>query len=115
MLPACPLGNLSESVNRRGRAIDYQYNARGLLTKKTFAGGAESNFTYDVRGNLKTAIDARGTISLDYDAADRLTRITYPGGRFLEFTYDAGGRRSKSVDQDGFTVNYAYDAAGSSN
>jgi RHS repeat-associated protein len=107
-----PLGNLSESINRRGRAIGYQYDAHGLPTKKTYADESEINFTYDAHGNLKTAVDAHGTISLDYDTADRLTKITYPGGRFLGFTYDAGGRRTKSVDQDGFTVNYAYDALG---
>jgi RHS repeat-associated protein len=107
-----PLGNLSESINRRGRAIDYQYDAMGLLTRKTFADGTHSDFTYDTRGNLKTATDNAGVTTLDYDLADRLTKITYPGGRFLEFTYDAGGRRTRSVDQDGFAVNYTYDAAG---
>jgi RHS repeat-associated protein len=107
-----PLGNLTESINRRGRAIGYSYDSRGLLTRKDYADGSQTAFTYDARGNLLTATDSRGTIVMDYDSADRLTKITYPGGRFLEFTYDAGGRRTKSVDQDGFTVNYQYDAAG---
>lgn len=107
-----PLGNLSESINRRGTAIEYQYDARGLLTQKTFADGSQTDFVYDTRGNLKTATDSAGVTAFDYDSADRLTMITYPGGRFLEFTYDAGGRRTKSVDQDGFTMNYNYEAAG---
>src|SRR5262249_51218430 len=33
-------------------------------------------------------------------------------GRFLQFTYDAAGRRTQSIDQNGFQVNYFYDAAG---
>jgi RHS repeat-associated protein len=99
-------------VNRRGTPIGYTYDSAGRLTQKSFSDGSQINYTYDARGNLASATDAAGTTTLTYDAADRLTKIAYPNGRFLEFIYDAGGRRAQSVDQDGFTVNYLYDAAG---
>ena len=106
-----PLGQLTESINGRGDPIDYVYNNAGLLTRKTYADGTHVDYTYDSHQNLISATDSTGTTTLAYDSADRLTKITYPSGQFLEFTYDAGGRRTQSVDQDGFTVNYSYDAA----
>jgi RHS repeat-associated protein len=99
-------------VNRRGTPIGYSYNTAGQLTRKTFSDGSHIDYAYDTHGNLISATDAAGTTTLTYNSADRLTEIAYPNGRFLKFTYDASGRRTRSVDQDGFTVNYHYDAAG---
>jgi RHS repeat-associated protein len=90
----------------------YTYDARDLLVRVDLPDGSYRTFTYDAHRNLIAATDASGTTHLEYDSADRLTKITYPSGRFLQFTYDAGGRRIRSVDQDGFTVNYSYDAVG---
>jgi YD repeat-containing protein len=107
-----PLGNLTDSVNRRGHAINYTYDdqGRGLVKRKDYADGTHVDFTYDDRGNLRTATDASGTTTLDWDpVADRLNKITYPGGRFLQFFYDRGGDlRTRMVDQSGFTVVYSY-------
>jgi RHS repeat-associated protein len=107
-----PVGNLVESVNRRGHAIVYISNADGRVTSRIFADGSHSDYAYDVRGNLTSATDASGTTTLEYLPNDLLAKVTYPGGEFLQFTYDAGGRRTSSVDQDGFTTKYAYDKAG---
>ncbi|MEQ8785303.1 MAG: CARDB domain-containing protein [Pirellulaceae bacterium] len=106
------IGQVTRSVNRRGQGIDYTYDARGRLTHKEYDDGTTFDFSYNARGDLETATDAAGQTTLTYDALDRLTGIAYPGGRSLTFTYDAGGRRTSSVDQDGFTVNYRYDALG---
>jgi RHS repeat-associated protein len=106
------VGNLTRSINRSGKDIDYTYNQDGLLIHKEYADGSAVSYGYDARGNLTSATDASGIISMTYDGADRLTRIAYPSGRSLDFTYDAGGRRTQMVDQNGFAVNYAYDANG---
>jgi RHS repeat-associated protein len=113
-----PLGNLSETVLQNGDPVSYQTNAQGLVTLQTFADGTSQAFSYDAHSNLLTAqsFDATGTLAgtttLTYNAANRLTSITYPNAQFLHFTYNAQGQRTQSVDQDGFKVNYAYDALG---
>jgi RHS repeat-associated protein len=105
-----PMGNLTETINRRGQAIRYTYNSAGLVTRKDFADGTHQDFTYDLHANITTATDADGTTTFQYDpvTAD-LIQVTYPGGRFLKFRYDGAGNRIQSVDQDGFTVNYQYE------
>ncbi len=105
-------GNLTSTTSRRSQGVGYEYDARGLVTRQTFADGSQIDFTYDDHGNLLSATDASGTTKLVWGAADRMSKITYPTGRFLEYTYDAGNRRMRMVDQDGFTINYAYDAVG---
>ncbi|NEQ47521.1 MAG: hypothetical protein F6K00_29855 [Leptolyngbya sp. SIOISBB] len=105
-------GNITRSVNRRGSEILYTYNADGQLTGKTYEDGSAVTYTYDERGNLLTATDASGTIEMEYDAANRLTFISYPSGRSLTYAYNADGQRTQMVMQDGYTVNYSYDAAG---
>ncbi len=114
-----PLGNLSESTLQNGDPVGYQYNALGLVTQETFADGTSQTFDYDAHGNLLTAktLDAggalTGTTALTYNAVNELTSITYPNGQYLHFTYNPmTGQRTQSVDQDGFTVNYMYDALG---
>jgi RHS repeat-associated protein len=113
-----PLGNLSDTVLQNGDPIAYQSNAQGLLAKQTFADGSSQAFIYDAHGNLQLAktFDSAGTLtgttSLLYNAANELTSISYPNGQQLSFTYNAAGQRVRSVDQDGFTVNYAYDTLG---
>ena len=60
---------------------------------------------------MLTATGPEGTTTMTYDAADRLTEVDYPDGRVLEYSYDSAAGWTQS-DQDGFIVNYAYDAAG---
>jgi RHS repeat-associated protein len=107
-----PLGNVKQSVGRRGQAIGYTYDKSGRLLTETFSDGSQNSYGYDAHGNLTSATDSSGTITLTYDAHDQLSQITYPSGRFLHYSYDAGGRRTQMIDQDGFTVNYHYDDVG---
>ena len=106
------LGNITLTRDRMGQAITYQYDSKGLLTGKSYPDGTEFTYVYDSRGNLLSASGPSGTTSMAYDAADRMIRIEYPGGRSLDFGYDSGGRRIFNRDQTGFTVKYAYNAAG---
>ncbi len=114
-----PLGNMTETIEQNGDPVGYQYNSEGLVTMETLADGTSQSFTYDDHGNLLTADTFNsagtftGTTTLSYNAANELLSITYPNGQFLHFTYNAAtGQRTQSVDQDGFTVNYAYDSLG---
>lgn len=105
-------GNVVKYVNRRDQEIQYSYDERDRLIKQVNPDGSQISFVYDQRDNLIAVTDSKGTISQEFDSADRITKITYPNGRFLEYRYDTGGRRVQMVDQDGFTINYAYDAVG---
>lgn len=107
------LGNPTQSINRRGQAIQATYNSAGQVIRQDFADGSNQVYGYDTRGKLTSAADSAGTTTFQYDpvTAD-LIKVTYPSGRFLQFTYDGAGRRTQSVDQDGFTVNYLYSMTG---
>jgi YD repeat-containing protein len=105
-------GNITSTVNRRGNGIQFTYNSNGFLTRKQYADGSGITYGYDSNGNLTSVVDATGTISMAYDAANRLTRITYPNGRSLQYSYNADSQRTQMVTQDGYTVNYSYDAVG---
>ena len=110
-------GNLTEFVNRAGRAIRLTYNAQDLVTRKTYEDGAHIDYVYDAHRNVTAATltPAAGAVqmtSFQYDAGDRLTRITYPNGRYVGYAYDAGGRLSQVSTPEGALLSYGYDAAG---
>jgi RHS repeat-associated protein len=113
-----PVGNLVETVNRRGNGIMYMKGPDGRVTSRVYADGSHTDYAYDAHGNMTSATDfdalnvATGTTSLVYTTNDLLQKITYPDGKFLQFTYDVAGRRTSSVDQDQFTTKYVYDKAG---
>lgn len=105
-------GNLTSATNRRGQTISYSYNAAGQITTKNYPEGRQISYSYDSVGRLTSVSDAAGTISLNYDERDLLTSISYPSGRSLSFNYNAAGRRTSLTSNDGYVLNYAYDAAG---
>ena len=49
---------------------------------------------------------------MGYDTRDFLTNITYPDGNGFTFVYDNAGRRTCRIGNDGYTLNYSYDAVG---
>jgi RHS repeat-associated protein len=105
------LGNVTSYVNRRGIIIQYTYNPNEQLTQKLYADGTSATYGYDIRGNLTSVIDATGTTTLQYESAMRITSIVYPTGKSLQYSYNSDGQRTQMV-QDGYTVNYSYDAVG---
>ncbi len=108
-----PDGTVASTTNRRNQTITFAYDIEGRLAQKTYPGGRAITYTYDGHNNLLTASDTvTGTISMEYDDRDFMTRIDYPGGRWLSFSYGDAGKRTQRTGQDGFTVNYVYDAAG---
>ena len=110
-----PVGEAAQYVNPDGQAIGLSYNSQGLVTGESFADRSSYSFTYDVHGNLLTAVSASGTIKFAYQDAsnpDLLTEVSYPDSQYLKFTYNSIGQRTQSIDQTGFTVNDTYDALG---
>jgi len=105
-------GLLASWTNQRGQTVSYTHNAADLLTEKDPPGAPLVTYAYDAHRNLDSVTDPSGVNSYTYDGADRMTGVNYPSGLSLDFGYDLGYRRDQWVDQDGFIVDYAYDAAG---
>jgi len=119
-----------------GRAVGYEHDAAGRVTKSTLSDARQIQFTYDAKGNLTSltppgrpthhftynsvdmgteydpppAVDTgtRKTV-YEYDLDRNLTRITRPDGQLLDFAYDNAGRLSTLTTPEGDTL-YSYDA-----
>ncbi len=118
-------GTIETWTNRRHDLVDpepydgtvvYTHNLAGQITSKDYLqtdGFIDYEYTYDDAGNLLTATDANGPITMTYYAGtDWLETIGYPDGHSFAFEYDALGRRTKRTDDTGRIVNYEYDAVG---
>jgi RHS repeat-associated protein len=93
----------------------YTYNSRDLEDSMTDAEGGETNYKYDLNGNIEWAQDHNGNKTYYYyDFADRLTRIVYPDNSevhqdFEEFTYDKNSNITEERKRDGTIIHYTYD------
>ncbi|WP_088254781.1 polymorphic toxin-type HINT domain-containing protein [Fimbriiglobus ruber] len=94
------------------------YDAEGHATLVVWkdAGGTVTDtqsFVYDPDGNLLSATNAAGTVTMGYDTDGRMTSRTDPSGVTLTFHYDGDGRATLVTDSLGATEATGYDAAGS--
>jgi RHS repeat-associated protein len=124
---------LASVQDQKGNLTNYAYDAKGNLTKLTYADGSTETFGYNSQGNLTVSANRRGqAIQYTYDANFQLIRKDYAGGSSATFSYDSRGnlltaidadsstsfvydsadRLTKVTDGDGRFVSYAYDAAG---
>ena len=62
------------SQNIDGQVTNYTYNNLDQLLTT-----GSTQYQYDPRGNLTSAVSAAGTIQYGFDAQDRLTSVTLPG------------------------------------
>ncbi len=67
-------------------------------------------FTYDDRGDRKTATDRRGNLtSFDYDVFGYLKTKTDPFGQKMFQVFDQRGRLTEQTDEEGRTTTFEYD------
>ncbi len=106
-------------VTEAGSSDDFQYDARGRLTRVFREGSLRYSYDYDANGNRmswqspgNTCDDPGGTgRCVDIDAQDRLLRYGAAGAGAISFTYDDAGQRRTRSDAAGMTQ-YTYDAVG---
>ena len=136
------MGNLTKTTLHRVDAQDkvdelevtvYEYDGRGLTTKKIDALGNVTVYEYDGNGNLAAETDANGyKTEYTYNALDLVTSINYNGVKDVKYVYNAAGdlvqmtdwlgtttfevdllHQLKSVtDHKGNVVTYDYDSVG---
>jgi YD repeat-containing protein len=108
--------------------ISYEYNALGLVTKKTEATLEFSDYGYDSSGRQiwtkaaqYTDVDGAGVRSPTDTFYDRLGNVQSTrersktgaaGDQVTSYTYGAGGRLTSMTDASGFVRSYQYDADG---
>jgi len=117
--------NLLTSMTFQGGSIGYQYYEDGRLSRRTDPDGVATTFayddygrlasdnrgnsyTYDSRGNLQTASNALGTVTMIYDALNRLQSSTDPFGNQVSYTYDKSGTVKTLTYPGNKVVTYSY-------
>lgn len=96
-------GRVQSVTDAAGNRTDYQYNARGLVTRVTHPGGAYLQTGYNPDGTLAwtadenhpgAATDATQRTKFDYDDYKRVTRVTNPLNQFTDYGYLSFGTSS---------------------
>jgi RHS repeat-associated protein len=99
--------------SRRSTAV---LDANGRLSQNQFASFLPVNYTYDVRGRLRTVSQGTGTdqrtVTFDYNPAGLVSAVTDPLGQTTSFTYDLAGRVKTQTMPGARTVTFDYDANG---
>ena len=101
---------------RDGTVVSTAYDALARRTRKQVLNGttvlAQTDFTYDTRGRLLSAVRGTHTLSYGYDALDHLITQTSPLGTVTN-SYDAAGNRTRMSWPGGaFYVDYVFDLSG---
>lgn len=93
--------SLPVKIARGTHVTNFEYNADGLLTKKTSSKGDFVNIEYDQKINkISKVVNNEGTTSFEYDPKGNLTKAFNNAGKTVFLIYDSKGKISKMVDQE---------------
>ena len=95
------------------RSITYAYDGDTSRTRTTQYNADSSvadvlTFTYDANGNMLTATDDAGTVTMTYNG-DQLVTRTDPFGKTLTYGYDSAGNVVSEADSLGGVTTTTYD------
>ena len=97
-------------MDKLGNRTQYEYDARGNLTRVFYPDGTEVSYTYDLENRRLTFTDQAGrTTSYTYDNLGKLIRTTFPDDTLTQTEYDAAGWVTRVIDERGNVTQYAYD------
>ncbi|MEL7335775.1 MAG: hypothetical protein AAFN70_06150, partial [Planctomycetota bacterium] len=106
-----PSRNLIASIDPAGTRIEYQYDAAGNPSGRSFVDGTSESFTYDENGSLVTAVNRRSQIvQFEHDSSGRVTEKQYLGDETFSFEYDTSGNLIRA-ESDAGAVSRQYDGA----
>ena len=110
---------LVESIDQNGRRIEYSVDVLGQVSeeRRYEADGTlvdTISFTYDLLGNLLTAVDSDSSLTYTYDVLNRVSTVSNAGtdgapAVVLTYTYDGEGNVLSVVDNSGVTIESIYD------
>jgi YD repeat-containing protein len=93
--------SLPLKIARGNHVTNFEYNANGLLTKKTSTKGDFVNIEYNEKINkISKVTNNDGTTDFQYDGKGNLVKAWNNQGKTVFLIYDAKGKISKMVDQD---------------
>ncbi|MFQ5433559.1 MAG: LamG-like jellyroll fold domain-containing protein, partial [Anaerolineae bacterium] len=103
------LETVTELQGNCGNYWGYSCNAG----ETTWSSYAQTTYTYDLMGNLKTVTDAASPANvtqMTYDALGRKTSMSDPDMGDWQYEYDAAGNLLRQTDASGDVLCFAYDA-----
>lgn len=107
-----PSGMMSQKTDASGAVTEYDYDVFNRLVTLTEPMGAVTRLTWDNHGNLATVTDAKsspGVTTYVWDDMGWLVSETTPDSGTTTYGYDRAGNLLWKTDALGVTVNYTYD------
>lgn len=109
--------SLPSKIARGNNVTNFEYNANGLLVKKSSSKGDFVNIEYDdAISKIKKVVNNEGTTQFEYDQKGNLVKASNNAGKVVFLIYDSKGKISKMVDQESATekriLAFKYNALG---
>ncbi|CAM9912558.1 unnamed protein product [Chrysoparadoxa australica] len=110
--------SLPLKITRGNNTTTFEYNSKGLLTKKSSTKGDMVQLEYHDKFNKITKVtNNKGTTTFDYDDKANLVKARNDKGKQVMLFYDFKGRISKMFDKDSKTnkqrvLEFKYNALG---
>lgn len=110
--------SLPLKIARGNHTTTFEYNKKGLLTKKSSTKGDMVELAYHPKFNKITKVtNTRGTTKFDYDDRANLVKATNDKGKSVMLFYDHKGRIQRMYDKDRKTnktrvLSFKYNALG---
>jgi RHS repeat-associated protein len=107
-------GHITKITDPEGNSLTYTYDAAGNLITVADRLQQATQFTYDPTHLLLDIQDARGVTPIrnEYDANGRLLRTTDAFGKVIELNHDLANRREVVTDRLGHSRVLEYDVRG---
>ena len=92
--------SLPLKITRGKDVTTFEYNAKGLLTKKTSTRGEYVQLEYDDKINKITkVVNNEGWTTFQYDKSANLSKAVNSAGKSVLLIYDRNGKITKMIDQ----------------
>ena len=106
-------GNKTTVTDQAGKVRYSEVNALGMVVDVVEAPGGlayQTNYTYDVAGNLLTVVQGAQTRTFTYDSLYRMRTAAHPESGMTTYTYDDNGNLLTKQDSRLVTTTLTYDA-----
>jgi YD repeat-containing protein len=89
-----------------------KYNPMGQVLQSIDANNVVTDYTYDLRGRLKTQTTAGQSTTYEYWPTGQLKRVTQPDTSYVAYEYDPAQRLVAVADNLGNRIEYTLDNSG---